>query len=108
MRRARVLVHGEPAGILEEVERGRRYRLAYLKGYGGPPVSLTMPVRPEAYEFARFPPFFDGLLPEGPQLEGLLRRSRIDADDEFSQLIAVGRDLVGAVTVEPLTENGVP
>ncbi len=46
-----------------------------------------------------FPPFFDGLLPEGILLEGLLKQRKIDKYDYFSQIVAVGNDLVGAVTV---------
>jgi len=100
MRRARVLVHARPAGVLEELERGRLYRVRYDAGYAGPPISLTLPVSGSSFEFDRFPPFFEGLLPEGTQLEGLLRQSKIDASDFFAQLVAVGRDVVGAVTVE--------
>ena len=102
MRRARVLVHDRPAGVLEEVERSRRYRFVYDAGYDGPPVSLTMPAIQAGYAFDGFPPFFDGLLPEGMQLESLLRRRKIDRDDLFAQLVTVGADLVGAVTVEAL------
>ena len=54
----------------------------------------------EPFLFDTFPPFFDGLLPEGFQLEALLRRRKLDRDDKFGQLIAVGADTVGAVTVE--------
>jgi serine/threonine-protein kinase HipA len=35
-------------------------------------------------------------------LEGLLRIAKIDQKDYFSQLIATGNDLVGAVTVKLL------
>ena len=35
-------------------------------------------------------------------LEGLLRRTKLDRSDLMSQLIAVGKDLVGNVTVEVL------
>jgi len=100
VRGARVLVHGRPAGVLEEIERGRRYGFRYDEGYDGPPVSLALPVSDGSFEFGGFPPFFDGLLPEGVQLEALLRQSKIDATDYLSQIIAVGADLVGAVTVE--------
>jgi serine/threonine-protein kinase HipA len=37
-------------------------------------------------------------------LEGLLKIAKIDKRDYFSQLIATGNDLVGAVTVK-LMEN---
>ena len=59
-----------------------------------------MPVEQKEFEFNEFPPFFDGLLPEGIMLESLLKQKKIDKTDYFSQLIAVGADMVGAVTVE--------
>lgn len=97
MRKAEVAVHGVLAGLL--TENNGAYQFCYLSDYLGPPVSLTMPVRETSFEFAQFPPFFDGLLPEGDQLEGLLRSAKIDRGDFFSQLMCVGADLVGAVTV---------
>jgi serine/threonine-protein kinase HipA len=104
MRRARVLVENIPAGILEELERGARYRFQYDASYGGRPVSLSMPVEDREFTFEKFPAFFDGVLPEGIMLESLLRQRKIDRDDLFGQLVAVGKDLVGAVTVEELAE----
>jgi len=98
MRRLRILVDGRKAGILEERVPGREYVFLYAEGYDGPPVSLTMPVENRVYSFDRFPSFFEGLLPEGVMLEGLLRAHKIDKDDLLSQLAAVGADMVGAVT----------
>jgi serine/threonine-protein kinase HipA len=37
-------------------------------------------------------------------LEGLLKIRKIDKNDLFSQLIAVGEDLVGVVTVKEIIE----
>ena len=99
---AEVYVHEVKAGYLREHKEGEgkeEYSFSYLPGYAGPPVSLTMPIRSEPYPFRGFPPFFDGLLPEGVQLESLLRRKKIDKNDYFSQLVAVGADMVGSVTV---------
>jgi len=98
MRQAEIHVHGVRAGLLEELEPGRSYRFTYDPGYQGPPVSLTMPVQAGPFTHEGFPPFFDGLLPEGAQLEALLRRRKLDRGDLFGQLVAVGRDMVGAVT----------
>lgn len=98
MRRAEIFVDNQKAGILSEIKPGTSYRFEYLPGYQGKPVSLTMHVRPETYEFSNFPPFFDGLLPEGYQLEGLLKFGKIDRNDLFSQLMAVGEDMVGDIT----------
>lgn len=100
MRRAKVYVHGHLAGHLVEVEAAACYRFEYLEQYRGEPISLRMPTSQPVYEFDRFPPFFDGLLPEGFQLEALLRQQKLDRHDYFGQLVAVGSDLVGAVTVE--------
>ena len=102
MRRAEIFVQKKRAGILEEIEIGREYRFCYDNDYNGPPVSLTMPVENRIYEFNKFPPFFDGLLQEGVQLESLLRLCKIDRDDHFSQLIIVGNDMVGSVTAKEL------
>lgn len=102
MRRATVFVMGEPAGLLEEHESSR-FVFRYLDDYGGPAVSLTMPVSARAFWFDTFPPFFEGLLPEGEMLDGLLRQRKIDRDDLFGQLLAIGEDVVGAVTVGELS-----
>ncbi len=100
MRKALVLQNNEPAGRLIEHQPNLRYEFQYYPEYQGPPISLALPVQQASYRFDEFPPFFDGLLPEGYQLEALLRRLKIDRNDPFSQLIATGGDLVGSVTVE--------
>ena len=102
MRKANVFVNGLLAGELEEIERGKNYRFIYLDSYKGPSVSLEMAMIKRVYEFDRFPPFFEGLLPEGMMLEGLLRQAKFDRSDLMSQIILVGGDLVGNVTVEAL------
>ena len=104
MRKAKVFANNIESGTLMELEFGKRYRFEYLEDYSGVPVSLTMPAASQkAYEFDSFPPFFDGLLPEGYQLEGLLKIGKIDRNDFFAQLMAVGDDLVGNVTVKEIT-----
>lgn len=105
MRKANILMHGLTAGVLKEGEDHQSWRFDYLPDYDGPPVSLTMPTTARSYHFGTFPPFFEGLLPEGIMLDGLLRKLKIDRNDYFSQLVATGADLVGAVTVE-IREDG--
>jgi serine/threonine-protein kinase HipA len=104
MRKAKVFVNGKEAGILLELEFGKRYRFEYLEEYKAIPVSLTMPLMQRIYEFSSFPPFFDGLLPEGYQLEGLLKIGKIDRNDFFAQLMAVGDDMVGNITMKEVWE----
>ena len=102
MRTVKVCICGNEAGQLTEVIFGKEYRFEYNEGYTGLPVSLTMPVNKKAFSYDQFPPFFDGLLPEGHQLEGLLKQGKVDRNDFFSQLILVGNDTVGAVTVKEI------
>jgi serine/threonine-protein kinase HipA len=104
MRKAKVFVKGIEAGILTEILKGKEYVFEYLNYNAVPEVSRTMPTREKVYRFDRFPPFFDGLLPEGIQLEGLLKIRKIDKHDYFSQLIAIGEDMVGVVTVKEVEE----
>jgi serine/threonine-protein kinase HipA len=49
-----------------------------------------------------WPPWFANLLPEGPNRERLARARDCSPDDEFELLAAAGRDLAGAVEVEPV------
>ena len=100
MRKAKIYSQGKLAGFLIEVEKNKAYRFEYIIGYNDFPVSLTMPTSLNNYSFRSFPPFFEGLLPEGIMLEGLLKQRKIDKNDYFAQLIATGKDLVGAITVE--------
>ena len=104
MRKAKVYVNGIEAGMLYEIKKGVEYIFEYNEGYDGLEVSRSMLTSQRKYTFNKFPPFFEGLLPEGIQLEGLLKLNKIDKNDLFSQLIVVGEDVVGAVTVKEIIE----
>jgi serine/threonine-protein kinase HipA len=99
MRQAEIYQQGQFAGTLAEIDRSH-YQLSYQPGYAGEPISLALPVREIPYDFDRFPPVFEGLLPEGIQLEALLRRFKVDKRDLFQQLLIVGEDVVGSLTVK--------
>jgi serine/threonine-protein kinase HipA len=101
MRKAEVYQQGEFAGTLEEAERSR-YRFIYATGYIGEPISLALRVREAPYEFDKFPALFEGLLPEGLQLEALLRTYKVDKRDLFQQLLIVGEDVVGSLTIREI------
>lgn len=104
MRKAEIYVHDIRAGVLSKDDSGG-YRFIYDDDYDSEAVSLTLPKTQREYSFSKFPSFFEGLLPEGIMLEGLLRISKIDKTDYFSQLIATGNDLVGAVTVKEMKDE---
>ena len=99
MRTAVVYQQGKLAGLLTEVDPSH-YHFTYEPGYTGEPVSLALPVRTAPYDFPALPPIFEGLLPEGVQLEAMLRRHKVDRHDLFTQLLIVGADVVGSLTVQ--------
>ena len=99
MRKAITFVHNIKAGLLTE-EANKNFCFTYDNDYLLEAVSLTMPISQKKYYFNEFPPFFEGLVPEGIMLEGLLKINKLDKNDYFSQLIAVGNDMIGAVTVK--------
>lgn len=106
-RAARVLVDGEPAGVLEERgEGGTRftYDASWLGRPDAVPISLTVPLRAEPYLHASLHPFFENLLPEGWLLELSTAKLKRSKDDVFGLLIALCRDCVGAVSIEPFED----
>lgn len=99
MKRAHIYQQSQLAGILEARDDGS-YRFTYDPAFNGEPVSLTMPTSQRIWEFPSFPAPFEGLLPEGVQLDALLRLRKLDRHDLFGQLLAVGNDVVGSLRVE--------
>lgn len=89
MRQAVVKVYDTEAGILTETDE-HRYRFVYHTGYSGTPVSLTMPITEEIFEYDTFPPFSMVFCPKVGNWKVLLRFRKIDRHDYFSQLIAIG------------------
>lgn len=102
MKKAKVFNFGIYAGDLIELEKAKKYQFNYSDDYNGSPISLTLPTKQKEYVFDEFPPFFEGLLPEGIQLDALLRQTKIDRNDFFSILLITGKDLVGSVTLEEI------
>ncbi len=99
MKIARIYQQNQFAGLLEAGGDGA-YRFTYDASFHGEPVSLTMPASQRVWEFPRFPAPFEGLLPEGVQLDALLRLRKLDRHDLFGQLLAVGHDVVGSLRIE--------
>jgi serine/threonine-protein kinase HipA len=106
--RSTVLADVRKAGALAATLRRRadgtefRYVDEYVEA-AGPPVATTLPLDAESVLTVpgSVPPFFAGLLPEGRRLQSLRRAVKTSADDEFTMLLAVGRDTVGDVQVVP-------
>ncbi len=100
-RKAEIFVAEEKAGVLEETEAGYlfQYDEKYLERKEANPVSLTLPVRKEAYESNVFFPFFDGLIPEGWLLGVVEETWKINPRDRMGLLLVSCRDTIGNVSV---------
>mgnify|MGYP006283851461 CR=1 FL=1 len=57
MRTAKVYMHNNLAGYLTEVEKNKKYTFTYEDNYKGEPISLTMPVEFNEFNFNSFPLF---------------------------------------------------
>lgn len=101
MNKLRIYVGDRLAGHFFMRRESTGYAFEYLAEYDGPPVFLGWDVRQRQRAWDEFPPAFDGLLPEGVLLAQLLAKHKLDKSDKWGQLIAVGRDLTGFVSVLP-------
>lgn len=99
MDKLRIFVGERLAGHLTRGDKGHLFE--YLPAYDGPPVFLGWDLQQPRRKWEAFPPAFDGLLPEGVLLGQLLAKHKLDKADKWGQLIAVGQDLTGFVSVLP-------
>ncbi|MBX2870014.1 MAG: HipA N-terminal domain-containing protein [Acidiferrobacterales bacterium] len=99
--KATVFMHGRLAGHMERI--GSRVRFQYDAQYlkFGSALSMSLPLRSEPYESEGLPPYFSGLCSEGWLKRIQAFEQRIDPEDSFTLLINNGKDLAGAVTIEP-------
>ena len=104
MRKAEITCNGRCAGWLIEDGGGCRffYYKAYLESPDARPVSLSLPLRAEAFTSMAMIPFFDGLIPEGALLYAALKHWKLDPRDRMGLLMHCCRDCPGAVGVHPL------
>lgn len=102
MRKAKVYMHNELAGLLTESEEGYTfvYDLNYLTRSSAKPISLTLPLQDKSYVSRTMIPFFDGLIPEGWLLEIAEKNWKLNTRDRMGLLLACCRDCIGAVSIE--------
>ncbi len=105
-----VLLHGRPVGTLTRLEGDRTifaFNEEYVADENRPTLSLGFKdtlgrlitsFRPVQ---TRLMPFFSNLLPEGHMRTYLAERAGVNPEREFFLLWALGKDLPGAVTIEP-------
>ena len=100
-RLANVYYQGRTAGVLEN--SNDEYIFTYNREYlaGGIPLSFRLPLREEPFTSDELMPFFENLVSEGWLRKLQSQQQKIDEQDRFGLLLSNGKDLVGAVTVEP-------
>lgn len=101
-----VHLHGSRIGTLRQ-GTGTDYAFEYTPGVvadageGTVVLSHSLPVREEPYGAIETRTFFEGLLPEGSRRDELARELRIDSNDTYALLGAIGRDCAGAIVIAP-------
>ena len=69
------------------------------------PISLSLPLSKEPYKEKVCRAYFGGLLPENPNMRDLLsKKYKININDDFKLLEAIGRDCAGAISFHDKTE----
>lgn len=99
-RKVKVSLYGQVAGLLVQDEHG--YRFTYDENYRGHSLSLSLPVSQKTFKSEILHPFFKSLAPEGWLLTQYSQLQKIDERDLLGILLANGKDLLGAVTMERL------
>jgi serine/threonine-protein kinase HipA len=96
-----VFLHADRVGRLERLpgaELRFRYDSAWLSA-ADVPLSLSLPLREEAFADRECRPFFAGLLPEGDFLKSIARAFHISAENPFTVLEEIGGECAGAVSL---------
>jgi serine/threonine-protein kinase HipA len=101
-RTAYVYVRDTFAGALKETDAGYsfEYDTDYLEKENSTAVSLTLPMKKEAYTSKILFPFFDGLIPEGWLLNIVSENWKIDTKDRFGLLLVACKDPIGNVRIK--------
>lgn len=108
MRRGRVYYKDHLAGIITETNEGEyvfQYDVQYVKDHADDFITFTMPVREEPYTDKRLFPFFEGLIPEGWLLDIASKNWKINRNDRMGLLLACCKNCIGAVSVQPISEE---
>lgn len=77
-----------------------RYSEDYLDSPFARPISLSLPLRAEAYNYEQTRIFFEGLLPEGFLRRTVAENNRTDQSDYLSLLEMLGAECLGAIQIK--------
>lgn len=99
-----VYLCNEYAGLLT-CDRQQRFSFQYDRQWiaktNVAPLSLSLPLREEAYADEKARPFFTNLLPESGVRDAVARKIGVSPRNEFALLEALGGECAGAVTLIP-------
>ncbi|QSE97248.1 HipA N-terminal domain-containing protein [Fulvivirga lutea] len=103
MKKAKVYMHTQLAGVLTEDENGYHFNYdpTYLEQNDSESISLTLPLSSEGYHSQFLFPFFDGLIPEGWLLDIAQKNWKLNPRDRMSILLKTCHDCIGAVSIQP-------
>ncbi|MCC5853361.1 MAG: type II toxin-antitoxin system HipA family toxin [Alkalimonas sp.] len=100
-----VYMNGYRVGYFSRKDSGAhlfRYDANWLAKEGARPISLSMPLRHDAYAGREVMNFFDNLLPDNEEIrDRIVARYQADSNQAFDLLSAVGKDSVGALQFVP-------
>lgn len=100
-----VFLNGRQTGRLRRASSGAidfQYDESWLNWKHTFPVSLSLPLREDAYSGAEVVAVFDNLLPDNDDIRRrIAARAKADGTDAYSLLSAIGRDCVGALQFLP-------
>ena len=103
--RLHAYMNGVKVGVLEKRSNGAHvftYESDWISASNGRPISLSMPLRTDAYTGSEVINFFDNLLPDNQKIrDRIAARHKADTKQPFDLLAKVGRDAVGAITLVP-------
>ena len=104
-----VLLNNRPVGRLEKESSGAihfRYDESWLAKGDAIPVSLSLPLREDAYRGERVTAVFENLLPDSDVLRRrIAEKVGARGTDAYSLLSEIGRDCVGALQFIPAGEE---
>lgn len=104
-----VLLNNHPVGRLEKESSGAihfRYDESWLAKGDAIPVSLSLPLREDAYRGERVTAVFENLLPDSDVLRRrIAEKVGARGTDAYSLLSEIGRDCVGALQFIPAGEE---
>ena len=98
-----VRLKGEEVGILRLVNGKMEF---IYNPNAKHPLSMSLPIQQGPHKEKLCRAFFGGLLPENPNMRDLLaKKYKININDDFKLLEAIGRDCAGAISFHPIEEK---